>query len=287
MGLRSVLQSEIGNDGEKVPDYRCTKGAHRGDSVDYRENTLEALRSAHDKKKYAFVEFDVQYSKDQVIIVFHDKRLLRLFGKLTAINDSTYTELLELTGGEIATYSDVMDILRKTKINIEIKSNGDLYEDRQLVDHIMEDIDTRRIKNDIMVSSISGEVVKYITQKYPEIPTGQVFWLNTSTYLPFDRFTECLYAEINYTGADYLMLHVANLRNIKDLLKLKPDGKTIVFWNFDDSMYIVHKNASDRLWGESRVKAYFSQGRYSVYALFRWLRPGKKTQKIQTPEIIF
>lgn len=54
----------------------------------------------------------------------------------------------------------------------------------------------------------------------------------------FDVFTEMLYKEIADTRADYLMLHVANLRNIESLLKLKPPDKTIVFWDFDDAMYV-------------------------------------------------
>lgn len=53
------------------------------------------------------------------------------------------------------------------------------------------------------------------------------------------------------TDADYLLLHVANLRNIEDLLKLKPPGKTVMFWDFDGRMYVVHKDLGDRLWGTS------------------------------------
>jgi hypothetical protein len=47
------------------------------------------------------------------------------------------------------------------------------------------------------------------------------------------------------------MLHVANFRNMEDLLKLKPEGKTIMFWDFDDHMYLVRENYRDRLWGTS------------------------------------
>ena len=54
------------------------------------------------------------------------------------------------------------------------------------------------------------------------------------------------------TGADYLMLHVANLRNLKALLADKPRNKTIMFWDFDDRMVLVHRDPGDRLWGTSR-----------------------------------
>jgi hypothetical protein len=29
-----------------------------------------------------------------------------------------------------------------------------------------------------------------------------------------------------------------------------------VFWDFDDTMYIVHKDMSDRLWGDSAIKEF-------------------------------
>jgi len=60
------------------------------------------------------------------------------------------------------------------------------------------------------------------------------------------------------------MLHVANLRNIEDLLRLKPTGKTVVFWDFDDTMYVVHKDLSDRLWGDSFLKTLLDQCRYKI-----------------------
>ncbi len=120
-----------------------------------------------------------------------------------------------------------------------------------------------------MISSISGDVIKYVNRYYPEIPTGQVFWLTSSTYLPFDGLTKELYEEINATQADYLMLHGANLFNIDDLLEFKPWGKTVVFWDFGDTMYIVHKDLSDRLWGDSGIRTLYNLLRYKFVSAFQ------------------
>jgi glycerophosphoryl diester phosphodiesterase len=247
--------------------YRCTVGAHRGASTEHRENTMAALEAADQSGKYAFIEFDVQYSKDKQIVVYHDKRLLRLFGNMSKISEATFAELSEMTYGEIAAYDNVIGTLEK-KINIEIKSQGVIREDERLVDEIVSDIGNRGRERDVMISSISGDVIKYINRKYPHIPTGQIFWLTSSTYLHFDGLTRNLYKDISTTKADYLMLHVANLRNIQDLLKFKPRGKTIVFWDFDDSMYIVHKDFSDRLWGDSFIENFYQSLRYRIAALF-------------------
>lgn len=246
--------------------YRCTAGAHRGASEEHIENTLAALEAADRNSKYAFIEFDVQYSKDRRIVVYHDQRLLRLYGNLSAIGNTTFAQLSEITSGEIAAYDDVIGILKK-KLNIEIKSQGDKQEDERLVDEIIADIRTRERENDVLISSISSDVVTYVNRNYPDIPTGQVFWLTSSTYLHFDGLTKRLYEEIGATQADYLMLHVANLSNIDDLLEFKPKGKTIVFWDFDDTIFIVHKDFSDRLWGHSGIRTFLQYLRYKLFSL--------------------
>jgi glycerophosphoryl diester phosphodiesterase len=271
--LDEILEQEGVNNRVRY-GYRCTVGAHRGASEEHRENTMAALKAADKNSKYAFIEFDVQYSKDRRMVVYHDKRMLRLYGNISAIGNTTFEELSKITYGEIVAYDEVIGILRK-KLNIEIKSQGDNQEDERLVDEIIADIQARKRDNDVLISSISSNVIKYVNRNYPNIPTGQVFWLTTSTYLHFDGLTKKLYEDISATQADYLMLHVANLRNIDDLLKFKPRGKTIVFWDFDDTMVIVHKDISDRLWGDSGIRTFFQFVRYKLVSAFQRRNPEK------------
>lgn len=264
VGLDAVLAEELGKQRDRLADYRCTLGAHRGDSLAHVENTLGAIVSAHCTPKYAFIECDVQYSSDNRVIVFHDKRLRRVFGHGDKVGASTYAELRDLTGGEIATYAEVMDAASGKRINIEVKSQGDDAEDRHLVDFIVADIKARKMQKRVLMSSISEDVVKYISGRYPEMATGQIFWIKASTYLHLDFLTRGLYRKMEKSQADYLMLHVANLRNIEDLLRFKPAGKTVVFWDFDDTMYVVHKDLSDRLWGDSFLSTLLDQCRYKI-----------------------
>jgi glycerophosphoryl diester phosphodiesterase len=258
--------------------YRCTAGAHRGASEDHRENTMAALKAADNYSKYAFIEFDVQYSKDGRIVVYHDQRMLRLYGNLRSIGNTTFAELSKMTDGEIAAYDEIIGILNK-KLNIEIKSQGDTQEDERLVDEIIADIQTRKRDKDVLISSISSDVIKYVNRNYPNIPTGQVLWLTSSTFLHFEGLTKKLYEDIDTTQADYLMLHVANLHNLDDLLKFKPKGKTIVFWDFDETMYIVHKDISDRLWGDSGIRTFYQFVRYKLVSVFHnFIKPADQTR---------
>ncbi len=265
VGLDAVLARELGRDRGELADTRCTLGAHRGDSLAFVENSLNAVRSARHDDSYAFIECDIQYSADGEIVAFHDKRLRRVFGEWDKVGASTYDELREATGGEIATYAEIMEAAAGKRINIEIKSQGDPDEDRRLVDAVVADLHARRIARQVLISSISDDVVTYVSSAYPQMATGQIFWIKASTYLPFDFLTRGLYGQIEDSGADYLMLHVANLRNITDLLRYKPRGKTVVFWDFDDTMYVVHKDLSDRLWGDSLLRTFLAQCRYRLH----------------------
>jgi glycerophosphoryl diester phosphodiesterase len=252
VGLREVMSHELGRELGDLPNLRCTLGAHRGSSVVHRENTLPALLAAEDDPRFAFIEFDVQYTADNRIVVFHDQRLFRLYGRTREVGEITYAELYAATDGEIVLFRDLMARLRNKPLNIEIKSQGDVDEDARLADEVVAIVRALGREEDVMISSISSDAIRYVKQAYPEFPTGLILWLTSSTYLHLDPLTARLYETFTGTGADYLMLHVANLRNLEKLLALKPPDKTIVFWDFDDRMVLVHRDPGDRLWGTSR-----------------------------------
>jgi len=230
-------------------DYEHILGAHRGNSIDYPENTYDAFKSAVDNEKYIFIEFDIQYTKDSKIITFHDTTLLRMEKKADKITNLTYKELQEKTDLEVPLYEDIMDLISDTKkIDIEIKSQGNLEEDQKLVDFVVKDCIERGILENVMISSISSDVISYVSETYPDIKTGKIYWIHTSTYAPFDFLTNDLYEEMEESGADYLMLHGSNLHNIDDLVRLKPEDKTICIWYFTDEMYILQVDENDGMW---------------------------------------
>lgn len=232
-----------------VIDEDFTKGAHRGSSVKYMENTLEAIKDAVQDDQYEFIEFDVQFTKDKKIVVFHDLSLIRTQKQPEFIENLTYTELAIISKYHVPLYEEVMDIVgNKKRINVEIKSQGIFEEDAKLVDEIVIDLKKREISENVIFSSISGEVVEYINNNHPEFKLGQVFFLMSSTYIHLDSLTKSIYEVVEETGADYLMLYGMNLKNYNSLLKLKPADKTLVFWHFDDSMYVVHATKNDVMW---------------------------------------
>ena len=230
-------------------DFPTILGAHRGSSVEYIENTMPAFESAINDPKYQFVEIDVQYTKDKKIVVHHDNSLLRIQNKNNQIADLTYEEILDVSNYKIPLYEEVMDLIcLKKKVNIEIKSQGNFSDDKELVDEVIEDLKKRKVLDQVLLSSISSDVVRYITENYPKLEKGKIYWINKMTYLPFEFVVNGFYEDMDKLGADYIMLHGSNLNNYQLLTKLKPSDKTLVFWYFDDQMFIVQKDVNDKLW---------------------------------------
>jgi glycerophosphoryl diester phosphodiesterase len=71
--------------------------AHRGDSIHWPENTLEAFISA--RKHTRYFELDVWLSKDAVVMVHHDESLLRTCGVDLPIFTLSCSEIQELDAG--------------------------------------------------------------------------------------------------------------------------------------------------------------------------------------------
>jgi len=115
--------------------------AHRGCSMEYPENTLEAFEAAAKLPGLAGIELDVQLTRDHQIVVFHDENVSRVTNGTGNIRDYTLAELkkLEIPSREhriarIPTLEEVLKLLKpycKEKnllINIELKTSVIRYE---------------------------------------------------------------------------------------------------------------------------------------------------------------
>ncbi|MBT3404672.1 hypothetical protein HN832_02935 [archaeon] len=220
-------------------------GAHRGASLEHKENTLDAFEEALDNSKYKFIEFDVTYTKDGEKVVIHQNNIFRRPKNGAVVRDLTYEELQEKFEFHIPTYEEVMDLIAGGKpLDIEIKTTGDVEKDNELVESIIEDCEARGILNQIMISSISEDVVNYIEEKYPEIKTGKIYWVTLTSLLPWENICE----EVYDTPADYVLLHGHNVHNFEILMECKPEDKTLMIWYFTDEVYIIQDKAGCNFW---------------------------------------
>ncbi len=98
--------------------------AHRGGPVYFPENTLAAFTNAI-SLKVEYIEFDVQASKDDSLMIIHDVTVDRTTNGTGAVNAMTYTNLRKLDAGsgqKIPTLSEVLKLAKgKVKVCMENK----------------------------------------------------------------------------------------------------------------------------------------------------------------------
>ena len=145
--------------------------AHRGDSADALENSLEAIHRA-----LAFpvdmIELDIRLSRDKVLYVMHDRMTGRTADTNRDIERSTSGEIgaIKLRNDEpIPTLTDVMrTVAEAAGLNLEIKSDGaGLLTAQYLV--------TSGYKGYVLISSFKEEEILAVGRVAPSLPTSLIF----------------------------------------------------------------------------------------------------------------
>lgn len=103
--------------------------AHRGvhNNIDIPENSLKAFKLALINKLN--IELDIQLTKDNTLVVFHDKNLKRMTNINKNLDELTYEEIKKVkllkTSQYIPTLKQVLDIINgKVILDIEIKNTN-------------------------------------------------------------------------------------------------------------------------------------------------------------------
>ncbi len=114
------------------PDHQPLYVAHRGAQTEAPENTAPAFRLALSQGVDG-IEFDLQLSKDEVVVLHHDRTLQRIAGHKRRVSDLSYDELLQMDigshagqqfrGERILRFDEVLaQLAGKTRLFVEIKS---------------------------------------------------------------------------------------------------------------------------------------------------------------------
>lgn len=149
--------------------------SHRGihDNKDaHPENSLSSFKLALEKD-YG-IELDVQVTKDNIPVIFHDNILLRACNLNTKIGDYSLAELRELklfkTEEFIPTLKEVLNLINaKVPLIVEIKNDSSDVSD---IKYIAEVLDA--YKGDYVVESFNPLAVLWYKKNRPLIIRGQL-----------------------------------------------------------------------------------------------------------------
>ena len=145
--------------------------AHRGifDNQRVIENTIESFKKAIDKN--IPFELDVQLTKDNKLVVFHDETLKRLGKTNLNIQKSTYDEIKNINlmnvDEHIPLFKEVLELNNdKVLMLIEIKKTKRI---KETVDKLLEELKPHM---NYILESFDPRIVKYIHKNYSWIKCG-------------------------------------------------------------------------------------------------------------------
>ncbi|AIS59024.1 glycerophosphoryl diester phosphodiesterase membrane domain-containing protein [Listeria ivanovii] len=194
--------------------------AHRGDTMNAVENTVEAIESAaHAGADYS--EIDIQETKDEKFVVFHDLTLRRLAGSSKRVADMTLKELqqIEVHSGtyssKIATLEEIIATAKKNKIDllIEVKLHG--AESGDMVNNLIALLKKEQVTDKYLVQSLNQPIMEKIEKTDPTLKTGIILALNIGN-LP-------------KTSADFIVLEDFSI-NKRLLTQAKRNEKMVFVW---------------------------------------------------------
>lgn len=159
--------------------------AHRGCSMKYPENTLEAFNAAAKLQGIKGIELDVQLTKDGEIVVIHDEDVSRTTDGTAMVREYTFKEIKQLKieardglYASIPALKEVLELLnpfcrkRGLLINIELKNGIIRYEGME--EKVLTLVEGQKMGDYIIYSSFLPASLKLIKGLNPKARTGML-----------------------------------------------------------------------------------------------------------------
>ena len=145
------------------------KVGHRGARAYETENTIESFRKAIELGANA-IEFDLQQTVDNKLVISHDDNLKRVFGQDIPIDSSLLSDLKALTGDKMPTFQEALEFIdnKVDKIIVELKIEG--YEKE-----VLKQIKKTGLRDRIIVASFHESSLAEIRRFDNNIETGLIY----------------------------------------------------------------------------------------------------------------
>ena len=157
--------------------------AHRGDNVRWPENTLPAFQAAVDRGVF-YLELDVWLSRDERVVVHHDRNTARTCGKKWKIPRLRFEDIRKLDPGRgfinyqgerpfqgqgirILALEEVLDAFPQVFFTVEIKQDS-----QRLRQWILEILRSRQCLDRVLLASHRDRVIRGLRRMEPGLPTN-------------------------------------------------------------------------------------------------------------------
>lgn len=219
--------------------------AHRGvhnNAENIYENTIPAFAKAMEKGY--IIELDVSLTKDNKMVVYHDKKLKRLFGIDSYLNEMNYKELARLkfpnSSVGIPLFDDVLELINgKVPLLIEIKNEGEVGKmEGMLYDKL------KAYKGTYAIQSFNPYSVAWFRNNAPDVLRGQLsgsFKISDyeaeyagTTRLPWYKRFMLSNLLLNLKSRPNFIAYEINNVSIAKLNNLKKLGVPLIGWTVEN-----------------------------------------------------
>ncbi|MEQ9324137.1 MAG: glycerophosphodiester phosphodiesterase family protein [Polyangiaceae bacterium] len=150
---------------------------HRGLNTVAPENTLEAIAAAADLGVDG-VEIDVRPTRDDAIVVFHDRDLARMANRPHRIEALDLRELGSVDlgrGARIPILDDVLDLCRQRGLFVNVELKRDVPSRRRLVRAVARCLKRHERRLPLVVSSFDPAMLADFRRRAPQVPLGVLY----------------------------------------------------------------------------------------------------------------
>ena len=166
----------------KAPRFASRIIAHRGYSSQYPENTVSAIRAAVEAGA-DMVEIDVQLTKDNAIVVMHDKSVYRTTNGSGLVKDLTLEQIRALDAGskfdakfageKVPTLEEALDaVYGKAMLNIEVKGADTDGARKFMAQQIAALVQRKNYAAHVQVMAFDSDFMKEMRQASPQMSMG-------------------------------------------------------------------------------------------------------------------
>lgn len=221
--------------------------AHRGASHNFPENTIAAFEAAC-LLEVDGIECDLQLTKDEKVVVFHDSFLEKAGLPDKKICEMNFKEVQQLDVGswfapefKSQTIPSLEDLLlsyaHRTTLFLEIKANE--YDPRHdlLVDCVMRCLEQHELIEDVLLLSFNAQVLQRAFKHNPQIKT--VLNINKLNVASPEL-------KINVKNCYAVSLNIEHSHQ-DDAIWVKTSGKKLMAWtcNSDEQVCSANKKKAD------------------------------------------
>ncbi len=208
--------------------------AHRGASRYRPENTLAAYEYAYELGADG-IEIDVQLSRDNVPVLYHDWSFDRITGHQDLVTEMNSSDIKKLDAGsafsddfkgeQVPFLDEALSIIPEGKlVNIEIKKTA--FEDRPLEEIVLETVSKHRLDDRVIISSFNHYSLKKVMDINPDVKRALLFNSMPVEVVSYAEKFECY------------SFHPAFVYvNREDVLSLKKSGIKVYPWVVDIPFY--------------------------------------------------